>query len=121
MIYINNVALPNPQVDGYNVTVIDIDSEDTNRNERGVMIRNRIRQGVYKVQAKWILRGAQLSSLLTLTQPAQFPVRFLDPLTNSYRSATMYVGDRSLNVKAYTSNMSADQILWDVSFSLIEY
>lgn len=119
LIYISDVAVPNPNT--YNVTNIDIDSSDTMRNERGIMTRNRVRHGATKIELAWILRSPDQASLLKLVAPAQVPVRFYDPDVQGYRTAVMYAGDKSCNMKLYTADMDFDDVLWECKFSLIEY
>lgn len=119
LVYINGVALPNPTT--YNVPMTDIDSSDTMRNERGELIRNRVRQGVSKIELAWTLRSPELASLLEAITPARMSVKFFDPNTYAYKTATMYVGDRTCTMRVYTPYMDFDDIVWDCSFNLIEY
>lgn len=119
LVYINNVGLPNPTK--YSVPLSDLDSSDTSRNELGELVRNRVRQGIRKIELSWVLRGSQVPGLLKLIKPAKFRVRFLDPNTFTYQEANMYVGDRSCSMKLYTDDMDVDETLWDISFNLIEY
>ena len=119
LVYVNDVALPNPET--YNISIIDIDGSDTMRNELGIMVRNRVRQGAMKIELSWTLRSPALAQLLKAVTPAQFSVRFFDPNTYEYRTASMYVGDRSCQMKLYTPDMDFDDILWSCKFNLIEY
>lgn len=119
LLYVDGVELPNPTQ--YDVTVLDIDSSETARNERGVMTRNRVRQGAVKISLSWTLRSPEIASLLSVVTPAAFSVRFFDPKTYNYGTATMYVGDRTCTMKLYTPDMDFDEILWEYKMSFIEY
>lgn len=119
MIAINGTQLPKPTK--YLVTMSDLDSSDSARNEAGVLIRNRIRQGVTKIELAFTLKGSDASWVLELVQPARVSVEYFDPRSFVPRTIDAYVGDRSVNMRVYTPDMSAEDILWEVSFNLVEY
>mgnify|MGYP006907468493 CR=1 FL=1 len=48
---IGGVTLPAPNE--YKVQLNDLDSSDTGRTEDGVMMRNRVREGIAKISASW--------------------------------------------------------------------
>lgn len=119
MIKINGKQLPNPTK--YRVSIADLDSSDSARNEAGVLVRNRIRDGVTKIELGFTLRGSDVSRVLEAVQPAQVTVEYYDPRVFEYRTIQAYVGDRSNDIKMCLENTSVEDILWDVSFNLIEY
>ena len=49
ILLIDGVALPAPNE--YKVQLSDLDSSDTGRTEDGVMLRNRVREGIAKISA----------------------------------------------------------------------
>ena len=49
ILVIDGVALPTPNE--YKVQLNDLDSSDTGRTEDGVMMRNRVREGIAKISA----------------------------------------------------------------------
>ena len=51
IITIGSTELPAPVE--YTVTLQDIDSENTRRTEAGILTRDRVRAGVYKILATW--------------------------------------------------------------------
>ena len=119
MIIIDGTTLPNPTK--YNVSMSDLDSSDTTRNEAGVLVRNRVRQGVTKIELSFMLRGREVAQVLDLIEPAQVSVEYFDPRGFEPRKIQAYVGDRSTNMALYTPDMRPEDILWEVSFNLIEY
>lgn len=119
MIAVNGTKLPKPTK--YLVTMFDLDSSDSTRNEAGVLIRNRIRQGVTKIELSFVLRGSDVSWVLELVKPDKVSVEYFDPRSFVPRTINAYVGDRSSNMRVYTPDMAVEDILWEVSFNLVEY
>ncbi len=117
IISIDGVDLPSPSV--YKLPRFDMDSSDTTRNELGVLQRDRIRQGIYKIELEWrAITSPQLHLIETAIEPARLQVKFLTP--TGYKTKTMYVGDRSLEMVLF-GNRETDDIRWNISFNLIEY
>lgn len=115
-ITVGNTQLPTPV--SYRVQMADLDTENTTRDEAGVLHRERIRSGVYKIIASWRLTTAQLSNMVNLLSPASFTVTFFDPNTMSYKTKQMYVGDRESEVILGSSDTS--KVLIDFSVDFIE-
>lgn len=119
MIAIDGVMLPNPTK--YLVGMSDLDSSDTTRNEAGVLVRNRVRQGVTKIELSFVLQGKHAAEVLSLVTPDKVHVEYFDPRVFEPREIDAYVGDRSSNMQVYTPDMSIEDIWWEISFNLIEY
>lgn len=119
MISIDGTMLPNPTK--YLVSMSDLDSSDTTRNEAGVLVRNRVRQGVTKIELAFNLKGKDAAQLLDLVTPAKVHVEYFDPRVFAPREIDAYVGDRSSNMLVYVPGMKVEDIRWEVSFNLIEY
>ena len=119
MISINGTRLPKPTK--YQVGLSDLDSSDTTRTESGKLVRNRVRQGVTKIELSFILKGSEVAPVLQLIEPAKFEVTYFDPRVFVNKSINAYVGDRSCNMLKYDPTKSREDILWEVSFNLIEY
>jgi hypothetical protein len=117
MIQINGVDLPAPVE--YNVTLQDIDSENTRRTETGVLQRDRVRAGVYKIQVKWRVTKTQLKTITDALKPAKFSATFFDATTSTNPTRDMYCGDR--NADLLYNEVNPDESLWELSTSLIEY
>lgn len=116
MISIDGVDLPAPIV--FELPRFDLDSSDTSRNELGVMQRDRVRQGIYKLVLGWaMITSSELQTIEMATKPASLQVTF--PTPGGFVTKNMYVGDR--NTKINTYHDVHDFIKWDISFNLIEY
>jgi len=114
IIRIEGVDLPTPS--SLKNTQSDLDSADTNRNEQGYLQRDRIRQGIYKLELEWKgITNGQLTTILNAIEPASVQVTFPSP--SGVLTKTMYAGDRNIKMARYRNN----DIRWNVSFSLTEY
>ncbi len=119
LLRIGGVDMPAPSEE-YEVSLQDIDSENTRRTETGVLVRDRVRAGVYKIQAKFKVTKPQLKTITDAIAPAQFEVTFFDPTTSTTPTRTMYSGDRRARLVKY-DHINPDNSLWELSISLIEY
>lgn len=116
MVSIDGVDLPG--VPTYKVPNFDLDSQDTNRNELGVLQRDRIRDAVFKVELEFVgITSSALALIKSAIQPAQFQATIITEL--GYITKTMYAGDRNVEMIRY--NEDYNKIKWNISFSLIEY
>ena len=116
LLQINGVAMPTPS--GLEVTYSDYDSNDSNRNAKGELIRERVRASVRRLDVSWrILNAEDMSLILRSVDPVFFQVRFFDPKTASFQNATMYVGDR----KPTFYTLRDDKIIYqDFTIALVE-
>lgn len=115
IITIDGVDLPAPS--SMSIPMSDLDSPDTTRNELGILQRDRIRQGVHKVELAWnVITSSQVNTILSAIEPAKFSVTF--PTTFGTVTKDMYCGDRKLDVVLYKNG---DNPYWSLSFNLIEY
>ena len=119
LITIGSTPLPDPVE--YTVSLQDIDSENTRRTETGLLTRDRVRGGVYKIQATWKVTKTQLKTITDAIAPAKFSVSFFDPTTSSNPTKDMYSGDRIGNLILLKDTGSSSESLWELSASLIEY
>lgn len=63
------------------------------RNTLGAMVKDRIAQK-WQIEATWkAVTAAQMARIRTLTDANTCQVRFIDPVTNAYIYAEMYLGD----------------------------
>ncbi len=94
---INSVKVKTPF--SLKVTLQDIDSDDTGRNQKGTMIRDRVVGGSdvkRKVECTWkALTSSEISALLKAMDAVSFNVTYPDPYTGNSRTMKAYVGDRS--------------------------
>lgn len=119
MLTIGGVILPNPT--SYKVSRSDLDSESTTRNEAGFLQRDRVRTGVYKIEATWQVKRAAYKTIVDALSGAKLTVVFFDPNSASTKTATMYAGDRSGTLVRHLSETKPTESLWELSCSLIEY
>ena len=117
IITIDGVVLPAPT--SLSVSMSDLDSPDTTRNEQGVLQRDRVREGVYKIELEFnVKKGNEIQLIESAIKNAKLNVTFPD--TTGRITKEMYVGDRSKNVVLYNGGVS-DEIRWDLRFNLVEY
>lgn len=110
-------ATPLPAPSRYTPSRFDIDSEGTKRNEEGYLQRDRIRQGLYRLELEWTgITDAQASAIDTATAPSTFSVTFDGP--GGSVTKTMYVGDRQFDMVQH-AKMASDT-KWNVKLALIE-
>lgn len=116
MITANGVDLPSPSV--YRIGRQDLDSEDSGRNELGFLTRDRLREGVLKIEVEyWAINNSDSTLILQALSSAEMNVEFL--LEGHKVSKKMYVGDRSSELVRFMNR--EDKMAWNVNFSLIEY
>lgn len=87
-----------PEPSTYNATTSTI--VDSARNVQGRVVGAVVRNDVAKVELTWkYLTAAQWASVLSLfTNSFYNDVRFLNQVTNSYDTRTMYVSDRTAGI-----------------------
>lgn len=116
MINIGGVDLPAPS--SYKIPQFDLDSSDTNRNELGLMQRDRVRQGIYKIELEFkAITSSDLHKINSAIEPSKFKTTFLSP--KGFITKDMYAGDRSIEMVKYDEDYN--KIRWDISFNLTEY
>lgn len=113
LLRINGTELPAPT--DYSVQYSDIDSSDTGRSENGVLLRNRIRAGVAKISVSWkMLSQSETDTVLHAVSGESFSVEYY----GGDSAATMYAGDKSLQLVSIDTNNTA---WYSVSVNLIEF
>lgn len=116
-IRIDGVLMPAPK--SYGIDRSDLDSENTSRSLSGIMNRDRVRQGVYKIKASWLVNTIELVKLTQALAPESIQVKFFDGTTGMYVTTKMYAGDRSSTIALQKKNYN--ETLWEFSCDLIEY
>lgn len=105
-----------PAPTSYDLEVSDIDGPETGRGETGVMDRERVRAGVYKINVEFQnITSLEVLRIKESVAPEKITVEFFDGNTVS---AQMYVGNRKVTLKSIDDESNC---FWDVSFSLTEY
>lgn len=114
---IDGVLMPAPKT--YSIDRSDLDSENTSRSLSGIMNRDRVRQGVYKIKATWLVTTPDLIKLTQALTPASIQVCFFDGTTGKYVTCKMYAGDRSSSLALQKENYK--EMWWEFTCDLIEY
>lgn len=101
LLKINGVDLPTPS----SLTPGIQDIGKWERNARGTMIGELIAKKV-KLDCTWsVLSGPEMAALLAKINPLFFNVTYLDPETNTFRTATFYKGDRNIPMLDYINGV----------------
>lgn len=115
VIYFDGVALPSPSK--YNVSLSDIQSSDSGRNDDGYMTIEIIRSDVATIDIGWtMLTQSELELIMAHMANAEINVKFY--YGNNYKTAKMYKGDRKTDIKMVKTQ---NESYWDLSLSLVEY
>lgn len=120
LIKVNGQALPTPTADGFSISRSDLDGSSTGRGEDGIMFRDRVREGIYKIELTWQLSMNDLKTVVSALTPDSFTVEFFDITTCSYVTRTMYAGDRSGKVINYIDADNPGTAMCELSCNLIE-
>lgn len=92
-IQFNGVAIVAPIV--FEVNLRDLDSDKTNRNANGYMIRDRLRGAMRALHFEWgPLDSSDIKTILQAVSPAGISVYYPDPMDGGWETRTVYVGDR---------------------------
>ena len=109
-----------PEPSAYNGTTATI--VDSARNVQGRVVGTVVRHDVAKVELSWkYLTAYQWSQILSLFSSSFYnEVTFLNQVTNSYDTRTMYVSDR--NAAMWRRNPNTGEVMGytNCSLSLIE-
>ena len=114
LLTINGVDVEN--IESYKVSLADIQSSDSGRGDDGIMHIETVRKDVATIDLQCtMLSRTELDNLIAALSPDEIPVSYY---WGGWHSATMYKGDRSINLKHAQDDSSN---YWDLSVSLIEY
>ena len=105
------------RLESFSVEIFDLDSDDTARNAKGDMLRDRLAVK-RKLSFKYVpLTDGEISSILSAISLEFVNVSYPDPVAGGARTGSFYAGNRSAPVLFKT-----DQgYLWrDLSFTLTE-
>ena len=117
---IDGAALPAPLAGGYTVTRSDLDG-NTTRSETGIMFRDRVRAGVYKIESEWEMSMTQLAEMVELISPASFNLKFFDITTCQFVTRKMYVSDRTATVIDYIDENNTNIATCSLACSFVEF
>jgi len=104
------------------VTLSDLDSGNSMRNAAGYLVRDRIRAGIYKIEASWdCIARKDLKTIIDAVAPAKITVNFYDPTKDTNTTAQMYVSDRTGGLARSINENKPDDTYWRLSLSFVEY
>lgn len=110
---INGVEIATPATYVWNI----MDISKSERNAAGSIIIERITTK-RKLELSWnFLLATQLQTLLTQISGVFFTIIYVDAQTNTNKTGTFYVGDRSVGMQDYQSNVARYK---DIKFNFIE-
>ena len=114
LVSFGNYTPPSPTE--YSLELQDIDSEDTGRGETGYMVRERVREGIYKLSLVFTnITSDDVLLMKEAISPASIDVTLFD---GSDVTVQMYVGNRSLKLKSIDD---LGNCFWDMSFNLTQF
>jgi hypothetical protein len=113
LISIGGVALPTPS--SFSVGVMDLSKAE--RNANGSMIIERIATKKKLSFSYAFLSATDLAVILKAIAPTFYNVTYLDPVDNTFKTASFYCGDRGVGMIDYIDNVPRYK---DLSFDLIE-
>jgi hypothetical protein len=118
LVSIGGFSFPEPST--YNATTSTI--VDSARNVSGFVVGSVVRHDVAKIEITWkYLTAQQWATILSLfTHSFYNEVRFLNQVTNSYTTRTMYVSDRTAGMWRRDPNTGAVMGYTNCSLSLVE-
>lgn len=100
---INGVAVAAPK--SFQVNLVDLDSDTTQRNAKGVLMRDRLRQ-MRKLECEWgPLKSAEIKVILQAVNPVGVPVTYPDPYTGTDQTRTFYAGDRPATMYDFNKDL----------------
>lgn len=114
---INSVAIKDPA--SFSVDIMDLDSENAERNAQGDLIRDRITVK-RKLFCKWPpLKDSEISTLLQAVKNPFFTVEYPDPMEGKRVSKTFHVGNRTAPMYCYDPEKGT--YLWEsLSMNFVE-
>ncbi len=113
LLTIGGVAMPTPN----EMSVGYMDTSKAERNARGNLIIERINTKRKLTISYSYIEQDDAKTLLNAVSPTYFNVTFLNPITNTFVTASMYAGDRQIGMIDYKNGVARYK---DCSFDLIE-
>lgn len=93
MLWLNNVLVKSPKI--FQTDLNDIDSQESARNAKGEMNRDRIVSDKRKLNCEWApLTQDEISTILKAIEPEFFPIKYWDP-KDGLITKTFYAGTKS--------------------------
>ena len=118
LLSINGVAMPTPSK--FNITLNDLDSEETGRSIDGNLHRDVIGTNFRTIDLEWKhMQRDDLRRLLKAVSNVNFNVSYYDPIEDAIVSKVMYAGNRKVDMYNYV--LDNGQPIWlNIGVSLIQ-
>lgn len=118
LLMIDGQQMPTPSK--FNITLNDLDSEETGRSIDGNLHRDVIGTNFRTIELEWrTMTRADLKKLLNAVSKTNFEVIYYDPIQDARIKKTMYAGNRKVDMYNYI--IDNGKPLWvDISVSLIQ-
>lgn len=118
LLMIDGQQMPTPSK--FNITLNDLDSEETGRSIDGNLHRDVIGTNFRTIELEWrTMTRADLKKLLSAVSKTNFEVIYYDPIQDARIKKTMYAGNRKVDMYNYI--IDNGKPLWvDISVSLIQ-
>lgn len=118
LLMIDGQQMPTPSK--FNITLNDLDSEETGRSIDGNLHRDVIGTNFRTIELEWrTMTRADLKKLLNAVSKTNFEVIYYDPIQDARIKKTMYAGNRKVDMYNYI--IDNGKPLWvDISVTLIQ-
>ena len=111
---VNGVDIPQPQE--VHIEHTNVASEDSGRNEKGIMKITWLRTDVRKVGMKWnALTGNEVAQIRALMQGKEYDFTYFDAGVQSFRG---YTGDNDYNIYSYNPKIFGNEGGLYIDFSI---
>ncbi len=109
-----------PTPSKFNITLNDLDSEETGRSIDGNLHRDVIGTNFRTIDLEWkTMKREDLKRLLNAVSNVNFTVTYYDPIADAMISKLMYAGNRKVDMYNYV--IDNGQPVWlNISVSLIQ-
>lgn len=119
LLMIDGVAMPTPSK--FNITLNDLDSEETGRSIDGNLHRDVIGTNFRTIELEWsYLSRSDLKKLLNAVSKVNFEVIYYDPIQDARIKKTMYAGNRKVDMYNYVIGEDGKPLWTNIGFSLIQ-
>lgn len=113
LLTIGGQVMPTPT----DITVGVMDISKAERNSNGFLIIERVTTKKQLGITYAYCTANDLKTILNAISPTFYNVTYLDPVSNTFKTTSMYCGDRSMGMVSFIDNVP---VYKDVTFSLIE-
>lgn len=111
-------STPIPGINNYSVTLEDIDSENTQRDETGTLHREPLRKNVMKIAITAVIPSEKVEAVSQAISPDTFEAEVYCPMhpdaAGGYVTGTFYISRKTIQLLSFSGGY------WTVSFNAVE-